>query len=307
MLRSVFLLLTLLLPRYASAQTPGAPAPPVEATPAPLPPPLSAEVHVSSLYDTNIHHVADATPAYGANGGVLLGYTGLVRTLTLGARYEGEAYAFTGTTRWNRFSHRLRLSAGVPLGHALHAETALEGSHLAVSEDRDLANQLSLAQSLLYQRGNLRLGLYGALRLKQYTEGEKEVAYKPHVGVSAEHRAGPHRLRADVRRELNSTGKDAGHYTRWRYAGRYTLALGAHRLEAQGTYRYKPYTYRRVEVAGALVRRLDHQWMLGAGWQAPVGRTLSAAVSYTFQAAHSNDGARTFGAHLLSVTLVRPL
>ncbi|MGH9160519.1 MAG: hypothetical protein ACRD2X_11125, partial [Vicinamibacteraceae bacterium] len=228
-----------------------------------------------------------------------------------GARYAGDDFevsyeiarhAYTNTSRWDRFSHRLEASFERDLPGGWDFEAVGEVGFKGSSEDRDLVDQdVSITPRLEYRfTPERRLRLFTRHRLKRYTEAPDTNAFKQYFGAEFREELGPGRhWRVGGRLETNDERIDRGDYRRWTYFLEHGVPLtDRSMLVAQLRYRLKRYTQRFVEAEDEDVLRTDHQWIPSVAWVRAINHHVEVRFDYTYETSYSNDPEKEYGSHL---------
>ena len=146
-----------------------------------------------------------------------------------------------------------------------------------------------------------------ALQARRYDEDPGRNAFNRYVGVEFIERVATNRLwEVDLRYEVNETESPRQHYVRWTFGTGYSFVVArADRAEVEVRYRMQRYPFRLVDVDDLDVQRRDHREIPRITWTHPLRSNLDLRAGYTRETRSSNDPAREFTAHLVTLTLLR--
>jgi hypothetical protein len=272
--------------------------PPAPRAPATEPKPWTIYATASNGLASNVHFDEEDLGSYG----VVLAGGARYAADDFEVNYEIARHAYTNTTRWDRFSHRVEASFERDLPGPWDFETIGELGFKGSSEDRDIVDQdLSITPRFEYRfTPGRRLRLFTTHRLKRYNDAPETNAVKHYVGAEFREAIGSRRhWRGGGRFETNDEGLDRGDYRRWTYWLEHGVPVTERdTLVLQLRYRLKRYTERFVEAEDEDVLRTDHHWIPSVAWIRPLNHRFEIRFDYTYETNYSNDPEKEYGAHL---------
>lgn len=264
---------------------------------------------MSSIFDSNIDHDEDNTRSFGFVPSFGVHFQSSLERPALEMDYETAFHTYTNTARWDRTSHKARASYERRITDWLSSETTGELTIKGSSEDRELNNQYVLGQEFqLRTTRNQRFKVFGAYRIKRYTDDLGRNSINPYVGASFEQRLGGRRsVEVSYRYDKNRSWNERNRYIRWIYGAEFKTPFlrrdGLLTVEAK----FRPQLYaRKIEIEDTdghdhdLTRR-DRRWIVGASWQRPLNENLIIGLGYRFEMRRSNDVDKNFNSHLAGV------
>lgn len=261
-----------------------------------------------TAFDSNIDHNRANSEAYGGVLGAGVRFRSNVDDPAFEVTYEAALHSYTQGTRWDRVSQQARALWEVefagPWTFGLVGEMSLKGS----SEDRELSDQFVAEPRLEYTFSDAhRIRVYGAYRLRRYTDDPLRDADNPMVGVEFRRRTDRgDRLEVGLRFDRNQSLGTRHRYDRWTLSTGYgTPVSRLDRLDFELRFRAKRYRFRVVEIEDEDFARLDHQWIPSITWSRTLFGDLESQVEYRWESRISNDPNRDFQAHLIAVRVVQ--
>ncbi len=274
-------------------------------------PHIVAEARMAQVFESNIDHDPEATPSVGLVPALHLRVQNRPDKASLTLDYVLARHAYSNTDRWDRTSHQVRAAALWEVADDLETTTEAEVSIRGSSDDRDIANQVQLRQSAewAYSRA-VRAEVYATLRYKVTPDVPDERSFRPHIGLTLQHRwPGGSRLDIGGRAETNVEADPEGRYRRWTADAELRLPTGRSgaRVEAEARFRVRRYPSRFAEDArgdetDAL--REDRQWTVGVTWHRPLLPRLGAEVGVEVDRRTSNDAGKHYVAGAARVGVV---
>jgi hypothetical protein len=266
---------------------------------------LTLELGYLSRFDSNIDHNEDDLDSFGMVPAVMAQLrSSRIKPVAL-LNYHVARHNYSGTDRWDRFSHLLVGVLRQDQDGSLRTETRGEISVAGTSEDRDLSNQYQVAQNLEYRfTDDYRLNLYGTLRWKRFDVRDRN-EFKPNVGLEFEQKlANDAELKFGVRWETKIIDDRDGRYKRWTFALDYEVPVSAtSELEVFVENRRKLYEFEEIEIDDEDYLRRDFQWRFGVAWTKHLTDRLRFKTDYMFERRDSNNPAKLFDAHLIDMSI----
>jgi hypothetical protein len=265
------------------------------------------EIFLTGAMDSNIERdTEDELAAPGFTAGGLLSVQNHARRPSLLADYRGAVHAYTGTDRWDRTTHRVRLFHRLDLGGPWSMETAAAGATGLVTVEYRLVDQVSLAPQLQYQPNRThRLRAQAAYRSRWYRDATRSTATSPYVGADYRYRWGSwHYADLVYRFEHNRAELPQRNFDRSSYTASYTRPLGpSDRVRLRLIYRDVHFSDRVLAIGDAEVTRRDDRWLASAFYVHEFSDHLRLDTEYRWAARRSNEAPRDFDSHRLSTTL----
>ena len=295
------LLVSTTLPSEAQSRPrtppPRRPAPPVE-----RPLPWDVQFNVSGVIDSNIDHDREDLDAIGGLVSGRLRY----RTGPLTLDYRLGVNRFNEPTRWNRITNRAAARLTQPLDPSWTADVLGEISFQQRSEDQELGNFYVVAPALVYTANSGReIRGFMTYRLKQIKEDVDDNVTNWYFGAEVQQDIGAGRWIVEYRRELNLANDPRRTYHGHRFTIEHRREITrSDELRLSFAYRPQAYQDRLVDTPDGPEQRMDHRWAPEAAWLRDLGRGLLSRVDYSWERRRSNEIAREFSAHRLSVSLV---
>ena len=271
---------------------------------------LQAEALLTNAYESNIDHNSEAIPSVGLVPALHLRLQNAADKPWLTVDYLLARHAYTNTERWDRTSHLAHAAVETEPLNDLTSITEAEVSFRGSSEDRDLANQYQLRQTVEVKLSQMHsVEGYGTLRYKTVSGMPEENAFKPNVGLVYQQRW-PSGLRWEVaaRWEVNRERVVRGNYNRTTYGAELRLpAFGSHdTIELDVRQRLKNYTDRFAEDEDGDDTdqlRQDRKWTFGATWHHQLLRRLDFELGVEIERRTSNDPDKPYQASSLLLGL----
>jgi hypothetical protein len=266
---------------------------------------------LSKTLDSNIDHDDRDVRSFGLVPSVGVHFQSSLEKPALQLDYETAFHSYTNSSRWDRASHKARASYERKLASWLYSETVGEMTIKGSSEDRELSNQYVLGQEFeLRASRSRRFKVFGAYRLKRYSDDPGRNAINPYVGGAFEQRfAGGRSLGVSYRYDKNRSQNARNRYIRWTYGAEFKTPFLRRDALLTVEARYRPQLYARtIEIEDEDgddhdVTRKDRRWIVGGSWQRPLNENLALGLGYRFEARRSNDVGKNFNSHLGGVTL----
>lgn len=275
---------------------------------APAAPDAELLVRTGGIWESNLDREAHPRQAYG--GIVALGLELRDRPArpAVSLEYEIALHRYTTPSRWDRTSHHGRLDLDIRLGPGaswlLDGEFALDGS----SEDRDLGNEYRGGTGIaLRPASGFTVELAGAVRVKRYPTDSTRNATNPYLDLELKQRVSRGvRLAMGGRLEANVAWSARNSYRRATVEiGVRALPGGRDVVEAGVKLRRQRYSARRVEVEGRQAARRDTRLGPAVSWTHRFRQRLEISLGYEFEGRRSNDPAKAYDAHTISVVVTR--
>ena len=266
---------------------------------------LTLELGYLSRFDSNIDHNEDDLDSFGMVPAMMAQLrSNRIKPIAL-LNYHVARHNYSGTDRWDRFSHLLVGVLRQDQDGSFRTETRGEISVAGTSEDRDLSNQYQVAQNLEYRfTDDYRLNVYGTLRWKRFDVSTRN-EFKPNVGLEFEQKLGNDaELKFEVRWETKIIDARDSRYKRWTFALDYEVPVSAtSELEVFVENRRKLYEFDEVEIEDEDFLRRDFQWKFGVAWTKQLTDRLRFKTDYMFERRDSNNPEKLFDAHLVDMSI----
>lgn len=266
---------------------------------------LRMEVGYLTRFDSNIDHNEDDTDSFGFVPALLMQFrSGRIKPGFL-LNYHFARHNYSGTDRWDRFSHLFVGIARPDQDGSFRLETRGEISLKGTSEDRDLSDQYQVQQDFEYRfSDDYRFHLYGTLRWKRFENVDRN-EFKPNIGVELEQKLGDGReLEAGVRWETKEIDDADSRYSRWTFSLDYDVQVSAtSALEFSVENRRKAYRHDVVEIEDEDFLRRDFRWKFGMTWRKQLSDRFRFATDYRYERRDSNNPEKLFDAHLIDFSL----
>ncbi len=269
------------------------------------PRPLSLDLALSSVFDSNIEHDEESIDSYGVIAGGTVRYRSRAARPALTLEYGAAVHSYTQTDRWDRISQIARGIVGTHVGRKLLLTTGAEVSLKGTSEDREIGDQYALIPSVEYRfdRAN-RVRLYGAYRLRKYGEASGRNATNRYVGAiyrTSVSEAGNFEI--GTRFETNHPDRPRNRFTRRTYEARYSRAIGKRsEIGVRLRYRSQRYPEREVEIEDRDYPRVDFKWTPEISFVREIGRNLWLEAEYQFETRYSNDPTKHYSGHVAAIS-----
>jgi len=266
---------------------------------------LTLELGYLSRFDSNIDHNEDDLDSFGMVPAMMAQLrSNRIKPVAL-LNYHVARHNYSGTDRWDRFSHLLVGVLRQDQEGSFRTETRGEISVAGTSEDRDLSNQYQVAQNLEYRfTDDYRLHVYGTLRWKRFDVISRN-EFKPNVGLEFEQKLdNDAELKFEVRWETKIIDNRDSRYKRWTFALDYEVPVSAtSELEVFVENRRKLYEFDEIEIEDEDYLRRDFQWKFGVAWTKQLTDRLRFKTDYMFERRDSNNPEKLFDAHLFDVSV----
>lgn len=266
---------------------------------------LILELGYLSRFDSNINHNEDDLDSFGMVPAVMAQLRSRRIKPVAQLNYHVARHNYSGTDRWDRFSHLLVGVLRQDQDGSFRTETRGEISVAGTSEDRDLSNQYQVAQNLEYRfTDDYRLNLYGTLRWKRFDVDTRN-EFKPNVGVEFEQKLdNDAELKFEVRWETKIIDDRDSRYKRWTFTLDYDVPVSATSgLEFFVENRRKLYEFDEVEIEDEDFLRRDFQWKFGVAWTKQLTDRLRFKTDYVFERRDSSNPEKLFDAHLVDMSI----
>ena len=279
---------------------------------------IDVEAGLANVYESNIGHDPEPTPSFGLVPALEARARRPLGGGRLSVEYGLAQHAYSNTDEWDRTSHELVAGFEADVLDDLETLTEAEVSLGGSSEDRELANQYQLRQSLELSLSQakgpgsadalrFRLGAYGTLRYKTVPGDPDDSAFKPNVGLVFQQRWPEGlRLELEARLETNREQKERGNYRRATYALELRLPVSPSlgEVEVDVRRRRKSYLARLAEDEDGDDTdqlREDTQWTLGLEWRHELLHHLSLTLGAEHEWRASNDADKHYAASVVLV------
>lgn len=269
---------------------------------------LSLGMEVSGIYDSNIDHEVDPVRSTGFVGGFEAQFRTSPRNPLLTLEYEGAVKSFSNSDRWDRVQHGVGAILAREFG-PVTLEAIGDVDFRASTEDREIGNQYTLMPRLALEfAGDGRLRLFGAYRLRDFEDLQRNDETILYGGAALRWRADPYSLEVESRYEDSDSDDPRRRYTRWRYGAEFRADLGVRNtLWIEMQYRPRRFPDLLVDVGGTLSPREDFRWIPSVSFahRFPWGREVR--LDYEFQKRTSNDPGEEYTAHRVTLRVRLPL
>jgi hypothetical protein len=292
----------------ARAQT-ASPVPAVrrDTLPSPAQNQLSFSSAIVSRADNNVNR--DDANVRSVGGAAAVGARFESSTLRPGLvlEYDAALHRYTGTTRFNRVSQRLRSTLSSRIARWWTVELIGEGALKGSSEDRDVSDQLMLLPRTDFRlTGASRLRLGASQRWRRYPTDSLQNAVNRYVFAEVRHRLGRDAaIETQARLERNDAAGARFDYRRSMLASTFSTPVGAHvAFELGMQYRIQEYSGRFVKINKLDQRRVDHRLEPSALLALRLGAS-EVALSYDPEWRRSNDPGKIMDQQILQLSVRR--
>jgi len=262
---------------------------------------LRIELQYLNRYDSNIDHDEYNLHSFGMVPAVFMQFRTSRSKPVFELGYLVARHNYTGTDRWDRFSHLVKGKLREDRGGSFRTETQGEISLAGTSEDRDLSNEYQARQEVEYRpKRDYRLRVYGTLRWKHYDLPQRN-HFKPNVGAEFEQKLdNGGSVQFGVRWETKRIEAKSSRYKRWTVSLQYVMPVSSFSdLKFSVENRKKLYQFKDVTIDKEKVLRRDFRWKFDVSWIAYVTERIRVDVGYKFEHRDSNDPQKVFDAHMI--------
>jgi hypothetical protein len=282
------------------------PLPPKTDRPRPRPRLWSTEATLSGAVDSNVDRDDDEVTAPGVEFGVTAGVRNRARRPTLLADYRYTAHTFSYTDRWDRNTHRIRVTHRLRLSDQWSVETLAAAQTGLMTVEYRKTDQLMLMPRLQFQPSREhRVRVHGMYRARRYQDETRSTAISPSAAIDYRYRwGGWHYADVTYRHEQNRAELDRRRYTRVTYTGSYTRPLGASmRMRLRVDHRDVDYEIRTVAGPAGTMLREDISWIPSVHLTHEFNQPLRLDLGYRWMRRTSNDPGAEYDSHRAAITL----
>jgi hypothetical protein len=264
--------------------------------------PISVELRVAGVFDSNIDHDEDDLDSLGS----MLAARVRLRTRRLSMYYQAGFDRFSETARWDRFTHRARAEIRQRLRSDLRVGSLAELSIGNSSEDREtLGNQYTIMPWLEHRIGDSRRwSVHGAYRFRTFGELAQRNDETWYWGGEFTQNIQRQSWTAGYRYERTQSRLPTNSYSRHAYEAQYEFRPSTRDDVRLGLMlRPRHYPERVVELPAGETSRRDRRWTTTTEWIRTRANGVETGAAYEFDWQTSTDPEKPFRAHRVTFTV----